>query len=424
MTDIRKDQSESSDISDSPHTRLVPQLRFKGFTGSWEQRQLKNEFIFLSHNTLSRAKLSNCGIGILDIHYGDILIHYSDVLDASAISIPTIMNSLHVSSSRLHNGDVIMTDTAEDITVGRSTEIENLGNRVAVAGLHTIPLRPRNTFAAGYLGYYFNSPEYHRQLFPLMQGIKVTSISRNGVSRTTIRFPTCQEESCISHFFTLLDSLIAAAERKRDLLKKQKQGYLQKLFPKNSKDRPQLRFKGFNGSWERRKLTEFVTRIKTTSSDMTLPIVEYDHLISDEGKLVSPAPLNNDSKSGTLFVPGEILFGKLRPYLKNWLFADFKGIAVGDFWVLDPNHCNPVFLYTLIQSRRFLQCANTSSGSKMPRADWNYVSNSDFYIPSSKNEQARIGHFFKTQDFLIAAAERKIRLMKKLKEGYLQKMFI
>lgn len=394
MTDIRKDQSESSDISDSPHTRLVPQLRFKGFTGSWEQHKFRDIFSYRRPDhilTPDSAIYSKGKYPVLTANKAFTL-GFTDNQNHVDFNVPCLIFDDFTMQAKYVNYPFSVRSSA--IKVLRTNKEYDLYFAYELLSAYHFP---ELGHARHYISY---------------------------VQSRQIYVPSLKEQKKISLFLVKLDSLIAAAERKRDLLKKQKQGYLQKLFPKNSKDRPQLRFKGFNGSWERRKLTEFVTRIKTTSSDMTLPIVEYDHLISDEGKLVSPAPLNNDSKSGTLFVPGEILFGKLRPYLKNWLFADFKGIAVGDFWVLDPNHCNPVFLYTLIQSRRFLQCANTSSGSKMPRADWNYVSNSDFYIPSSKNEQARIGHFFKTQDFLIAAAERKIRLMKKLKEGYLQKMFI
>ena len=88
------------------------------------------------------------------------------------------------------------------------------------------------------------------------------------------------------------------------------------------------------------------------------------------------------NKNGILFDGNQVLYGKLRPYLHNWLNPDFKGVAVGDWWVLQPIDVDKDFLYRLLQTQRFDDVANQSSGSKMPRADWNLVSNTNFMIPN------------------------------------------
>ena len=117
------------------------------------------------------------------------------------------------------------------------------------------------------------------------------------------------------------------------------------------------------------------------------------------------------------------MYGKLRPYLHNWLNPDFSGVAVGDWWVLKPNNADKSFIYRLIQTQRFDDIANQSAGSKMPRADWNLVSNTEFAVPVSQEEQEKIGEYFSSLDHLITLHQRKCEQTKNLKKYMLQKMF-
>ncbi|XOQ39137.1 MAG: Restriction endonuclease subunit S [Pseudolactococcus raffinolactis] len=93
--------------------------------------------------------------------------------------------------------------------------------------------------------------------------------------------------------------------------------------------------------------------------------------------------------------------------MKNWLFPDFTGVALGDFWVFRALNSNPEFAYVLIQSPKFQAIANDTAGTKMPRSDWKIVSNSEFWMPSIK-EQTKIGEFFKHLDNLITVNEHKL----------------
>ena len=128
-------------------------------------------------------------------------------------------------------------------------------------------------------------------------------------------------------------------------------------------------------------------------------------------------------KSGITFDGSQVLYGKLRPYLHNWLNPDFKGIAVGDWWVLKPINMEKNFLYRLIQTQQFDNIANQSSGSKMPRADWNLISNSQFVVPFSKEEQSKIGGYFDNIDHLITLHQRKYLQEKKTSLTWEQRKF-
>ena len=195
----------------------TPNIRFKGFTDDWEQRKFGDVLVSLQNNTLSRADLSNESGVAKNVHYGDVLIKFGEVLDVGKEQLPMITDERVLSkykASFLQNGDVIVADTAEDSTVGKCSEIVGLNGDIVLSGLHTIPYRPVEKFATGYLGYYLNSGAYHNQLIPLMQGIKVTSVSKSAMQDTDIVYPkSVKEQAMIGNCFQSLDHLITLHRR-------------------------------------------------------------------------------------------------------------------------------------------------------------------------------------------------------------------
>lgn len=166
----------------------------------------------LQNNTLSRDDLLNETGFAKNIHYGDVLIKLGEILDVSKERLPMISDGrvlMKYKASFLKNGDVIVVDTAEDSTVGKCSEIAGLNDEVVLSGLHTIPYRPVEKFGSGYLGYYLNSSAYHNQLIPLMQGIKVKSISKSAMQDTNVVYPKSEEEQGkIGSYFKSIDNLI------------------------------------------------------------------------------------------------------------------------------------------------------------------------------------------------------------------------
>ncbi|MCH3971745.1 MAG: restriction endonuclease subunit S [Oscillospiraceae bacterium] len=186
---------------------------------------------------------------------------------------------------------------------------------------------------------------------------------------------------------------------------------------------PKIRFQGFTGAWEQRKFEDIAIRASSISSVSDLPRVEYEDIISGTGRLNKNVYAKRSEKSGIEFHQGDVLYGKLRPYLQNWLLPLFSGLAVGDFWVLQPQNTDSGFLYRLIQSRQFDEVANQSTGTKMPRADWKLVAKTEFSIPKTIQEQAAIGTYFRNLDNLITLQQRKLDGLQKFKKAMLQKMF-
>lgn len=212
----------------------VPQIRFEGFTEDWEQRKFVSVFEGLQNNTLSRADLNYENGTVKNVHYGDVLIKFGDYIDASRTDLPYISDDAKADkfkNSFLQDGDIIIADTAEDDTVGKCTEIQGSEGLKLLSGLHTVACRPKEKYGPMFLGYYINSPAYHNQLKPLMQGIKVTSISKSALQDTDMIMPkSIEEQTMIGGYFANLDSLITLHQRKCDELKEVKKFMLQNMF--------------------------------------------------------------------------------------------------------------------------------------------------------------------------------------------------
>lgn len=389
----------------------------------WELQTFEETFSVLSNNTLSRENLNNRDGAVKNIHYGDILTKFSEVLDCKEAEIPYIndLSLLTSSAQLLRDGDIVIADTAEDETVGKVTEVQNLGNGKLVAGLHTIPCRvKKGDFVPGWLGYYMNSHMYHNQIIPYITGIKVSSISKSAIANTWIVIPPIEEQKRIVGILSQTDLLIQKEQEVINKITAVKMGCLLKMFPKAGENIPEMRLPGFEGEWEQRKLGDFAQRqLNTRVSDSENPCVEYEDVISEQGELNKDIYAKCIEKIGIIFTEEDVLYGKLRPYLHNWLNPDFKGIAVGDWWVLRPINLDKNFLYWLIQTPQYDNTANQSSGTKMPRADWKLVSNTEFYIPVSVDEQAKIAGLFENLNNLITLHQRKYQKYREIKSGLL-----
>ena len=182
---------------------------------------------------------------------------------------------------------------------------------------------------------------------------------------------------------------------------------------------PNIRFKGFEDEWKEKKFSTLVNRKSHITSDSSLLSVEYENISPDNHEIHK----NFNNKKGIFFQKGDILFGKLRPYLKKYVLAFYEGKAVGDFWVLSPKKdIYSRFAFYLIQTHKFYVVSNLSSGTKMPRSDWNLVSNSFFYVCNIE-EQQKIGDFFSKLNKLLDLQQQKIDKLELLKKALLQKLF-
>lgn len=191
---------------------------------------------------------------------------------------------------------------------------------------------------------------------------------------------------------------------------------------------PELRFPEFSEKWSINIFGDVVTNKSskyTPKKTEALIDIELDSIESNTGRLIKNYTSNDFSSQKNVFTQNQVLYSKLRPYLNKYYFPNFDGVCTSEIWVLDSKYSSTLsneFLYYFIQTNKFKEVTNKSSGSKMPRADWNLVGNMRFNITSLK-EQQKIGNFFSKLDCQIDLEEQKLEKLEEQKRGYMQKIF-
>ena len=407
-----------------------PKIRFKGFTKDWEQRKLGEVLISLQNNTLSRADLSNeTGIA-KNVHYGDVLIKFGDVLNVSREQLPMIKDEMILDkykASFLQNGDVIIADTAEDTTVGKCSEIAGLRDEVVLSGLHTIPYRPVEKFATGYLGYYLNSDAYHDQLIPLMQGIKVTSISKSAMKDTDIVYPkSTEEQAMIGSYFQSLDHLITLHQRKCEQTKKLKKYMLQKMFPQNGAKVPEIRFDGFTYDWEQRKLGDLVNRITRKNQDLVseLPLtISAQYGLIDQNEFFDKRVASKDVSSYYLIENGEFAYNKSTSTDALWGAIKrpdrYENGVLSTLYIVfgikENNLVDSDFLVSYYSTNLWHKGIHEIAAEGARNHGLLNIAPANFFetelmIPQDIEEQKKIGKYFEELDHLITLHQRQHKL--------------
>ena len=392
-----------------------PALRFKGFTDPWEQRKLGEIAVFSKGVGYSKNDL--CEEGTPIILYGRLYTKYETCI----FDVDTFVKE-KAGGVYSKGGEVIVPasgETAEDISI--ASVVVKPG--ILLGGDLNI-VSPTAEYDSAFLALTISSGATHKYLSSLAQGKSVVHLHNADIQSVSAKFPTKREQEKIHLLFGKIDTLITLHQRRYEKLVNIKKSMLDKMFPKNGASVPEIRFKGFTDLWEQRKFEEIAVRSSVMSDKKGLPRVEYEDIISGAGRLNKDIKLKESEKVGIVFHKGDVLYGKLRPYLQNWLLASFNGLAVGDFWVLQPQNTDSSFLYRLVQSQQFDGVANQSTGTKMPRADWKLVSKTKFAMPHSVDEQAAIGAYFEHLDTLITLHQRKLEKLQNIKKSCLEKMFV
>ena len=362
----------------------APAIRFKGFSDAWEQRKLGDIADIVGGGTPSTGNQSYWD-GDID-WYAPAEIADQIYANSSQKKI-TGLGYENSSAKMLPPGTVLFTSRAG---IGKTAILTRKG--CTNQGFQSIV--PHRGELDSY--FIFSRTEELKRYGELV-GAGSTFVEVSGKQMAVMELmmpPTMREQQTIGGFFQQLDHLITLHQRKCALLFSPFQAFISMMFTTST------------FSWEQRKFEEIAVRSSVICSDDTLPRVEYEDIVSGTGRLNKDIYAKQSSKSGIVFHQGDVLYGKLRPYLQNWLLPTFDGLAVGDFWVLQPQNADSSFLYRLIQSRQFDEVANQSTGTKMPRADWKLVSKTVFSIPSNISEQAAIGTYFTALDSLITLHQR------------------
>lgn len=178
--------------------------------------------------------------------------------------------------------------------------------------------------------------------------------------------------------------------------------------------------------WEMKEFNSIAKLAKEKYSpkhDEAKKCLELEHFEQGTGQILGYVDSSIQKSAKNSFNKGDVLFGKLRPYLEKYWFAEFNGVCSSEVWVLKPDEkiCSAPYLFRLIQSHRFIQVANVSSGSKMPRADWDFVSSFPFLLPPLP-EQKAIANILSTWDKAIQSTQALISKKEEEKKWLMQNL--
>ncbi|WP_080833601.1 restriction endonuclease subunit S [Cohnella massiliensis] len=284
----------------------------------------------------------------------------------------------------------------------------------------------RNEKSSEFIYHLLYSSRFEKQVLIRCTGSNYPAINSADLSEIEVFVPSILEQQKIASFFSLLDQKIEKQQEKVEKLELFKKCILQKIISQ------EIRFKNENGKdfpeWD----IELFEQVATNSSNkinpqskLNVPCIELENIVGDRGQINGYFLSHEQQSTKNEFTKGSVLFGKLRPYLKKYWYATFDGVCSSEIWVLtskSPRITNE-FLYFIIQSDTFQQAANISSGSKMPRTEWDSVRSLEIPLPSLE-EQKKIVSFLFTLEEKISKEESKVESLKQLKNGLLQQMFV
>lgn len=260
------------------------------------------------------------------------------------------------------------------------------------------------------------------QMVELAIGTTFLEISKTALQTIEINIPeTYREQTAIAEALSDIDSLISSMQKLIEKKKAVKQGAMQELL------KGKKRLPGFCQRWVQKYLKEIIAPRKERVSPSEIDnrrCIELEHIKPNSGEILGYCDSKLQKSIKTVFYSNDILWGKLRPYLRKYAHPQFSGVCSTEFWVFNAVNkysCND-FMYYLLQTEEFVSAANSTTGTKMPRADWNLVQELEIKIPSDKNEQQAIAHVLSDMDSEIKQLEKKLAKYQQIKQGMMQEL--
>ena len=316
-----------------------------------------------------------------------------------------------------------MVDTSEDdVALGKCVEVRNLGDREAVAGLHTLLLRPKDArLEEGFKSYVFESSIIKKQVRALAVGIKVYSLTRRAARNIRVPLPPNAEQRAIAAALSQADELIAALDALIAKKSAMKKGAMEQLLT------GRIRLPTFSGQWDSRPFGEFVRcrRESTARKDIETDAlcIDLEHVESGTGRLLGSSSAGAASSSRLRFQRGDVLFGKLRAYLKKDWLATQAGICSTEFWVFAPKagEISSEYLFQIVMTDSFAHAAAPSYGTHMPRSDWRLVSQYLTNLPPIP-EQNAIAETLYNMDGEVSDLQRRRTKLEAVRQGMMQSL--
>ncbi|EMF0468572.1 restriction endonuclease subunit S [Enterococcus faecium] len=386
-----------------------PEIRFPGFTEDWKQRKLIEVARYRNGKAHEQAIDESGKYIVVNSKFvstnGRVKKYTNIIID------PLKKNELAFVLSDVPNGKAI----ARTFLVDKEHRY-SLNQRIA-------GITPHKDTDSYFLNVLMNRNPY---FLKFDNGVGQTNLTKADVENFIGHYPSYEEQQKIGTFFKQLDDTIALHQRKLDLLKETKKGFLQKMFPKNGAKVPEIRFPGFTDDWEQRTLGDILKEFSIKSK------VENEYTVlssTNSGMEIRNGRVSGVSNLGYKIIEnGDLVLSPQNLWLGN---ININNVGTG---LVSPSYktfkfikVDPGFIRPQLRTARMLEEYKNSStqGASVVRRNLELGS---FYqitikIPSDV-EQGKIGLFFKQLDNLIALHQRKLDLLKETKKGFLQKMFV
>lgn len=381
----------------------APVLRFKGFSGDWEEKKLEDIVEFFSGLTYSPNDIQENGTLVLrssNVHNNQIITEDNVFVKASAVNC----NNVEI-------GDVIV--------------VVRNGSRNLI-GKHAIikEKMPNTVIGAFMTGVKSNTPDFLNALLDSNQfdkeieknlGATINQITTGAFKKMTFKFPEFPEQTQIGDFFRQLDEQIAQARAVWEKSIQLKKAMLAKMFPVSGSTKPQIRFKGFTGDWERKKLGE-ITTIKTGSSNREDSDLTGEYTFFDRSQDV------RRSNRYLYDCEAVIMAGEGSEFLPKYFVGKFD-LHQRSYAIMNFQECSSLFIFYYLHLMNDYFC-NQAVGSTVKSLRLPIFVDMPIIIPRDKDEQTAIGDFFRQLDKTIALQSAELSKLNQLKKGLLSAMFV
>jgi len=281
-------------------------------------------------------------------------------------------------------------------------------------------LMPKQEINNGYFAALFKSANLINEFRKNSQGMTsdTWNLKYPQIETIKVQIPSVSEQDKVSEMFSVLDERIAAQSRLVESLKKYKRGLLSAVFSQNVSMFSTADFYAFSELAVRR------SEKYDPKCNAHAVCIELEHIEQETGRIIGSTCADYQNSIKTVCKPGDVMFGKLRPYLRKYAFVQKECVCSSEIWSLIPTDIViPKYLFYLIQSEAFMKVANVSSGTKMPRAEWSTIAKSGYLIPSKDDQQATVDILETTDRIIVSHVASYDRLIE-YKKGLLQRLFI
>ncbi|ETT74543.1 restriction endonuclease subunit S [Bacillus mycoides] len=412
----------------------TPEIRFAGFSGEWEQLKLGEVVEIKDSARISNALWVSRGVPYL--RSSDLA---NDEIEGELFISDETYQSYKDKTGAPEKDDVLFTSGGKiGVTYHKIDD-----NPVYVQGGSILYAKTSTSskLSGMYLKAFFSSPMMTKYIEEASTGLTIKHFTLKPANAAPIFISSLKEQNAIGEFFKQLDDNIALHQQELTTLKQTKQGFLQKMFPKEGESVPDVRFPGFIGDWEQCKLDSMVDRLKSYSlsrdvetNDYTgYKYIHYGDIHKKVADIIDESSNLPNIKAGNyeLLEKGDLVLADAS--------EDYQGIATPAVITIDmpyklvsglhtialrPKQVDSLFLYYLISSPIFREYGYTvGTGMKVFGISVTNLLKFEGIFPSLE-EQTKIGSFFKQLDNTIALHQRELDTLKKTKKAFLQKMFV